>query len=164
VWKTHNRRVETFRSPELGFLGVADPDTVLFYRASLKPHTVAATFPIEAVDDLPSVDIVSDYTGLEARVLGDAVGRDPDGIVVATFAGGRMSAGAREGVLEAIEDDVPVALASRVPGGRIVGDVTGGSGALVVRDLSPYKARILLMLALTITTDPTELQRILDKY
>jgi L-asparaginase len=164
VWKTHNRRVETFRSPELGFLGFADPDTVIFYRAPLKPHTLASEFYIGAMEELPRVDIVPDYTGFEARVLEDAVDRNPDGIVLATFAGGRMSAGAREGVAGAVRDETPIVLASRVPGGRIVGDVTGDSGALVARDLPPYKARILLMLALTITADPIEIQRILDTY
>lgn len=164
VWKTHNRRVETFRSPELGFLGVADPDTVIFYRAPLKPHTVASEFHIATREELPRIDLVSDYTGLDAQVLEDAADRDPDGIVLATFAGGRMSAGAREGLAAVVRDGIPIALASRVPGGRIVGDVTGNSGALVVRDLSPHKTRILLMLALTITSDPAEIQRIFDTY
>ena len=164
VWKTHNRRVETFRSPELGHLGLVDPDAVVFYRTALRPHTTRTEFRVESIDTLPEVIPATDYTGTDGRDLGFLADVGADGIVIATFAGGRMSPGARAGVEAVVAAGIPIVLASRVPGGRIVGDVTGDSGALVARDLPPHKARILLMLALTVTRDPAELQRILDTY
>ena len=164
VRKTHNRRVDTFRSPELGFLGFVDPDAVVFYRSTLRPHTTATEFDIQALESLPVVRTAADYTGSDAATLGFLAAQRPDGVVLATFAGGRLSPGARSGIEAVVDAGVPIALASRVPGGRIVGDVTGDSGALVVRDLPPHKARILLMLALTVTRDSRELQRILDTY
>jgi L-asparaginase type II len=85
VWKTDNRRVHTFQSPELGYIGVADPDTVLFYREPLRPHTTESEFDVAALDSLPTVELAFDYTGFDGLGVADLVGRAPDGIVVATF-------------------------------------------------------------------------------
>lgn len=164
VWKTDNRRVHTFRSPELGHLGFVDPDTVIFYRAPIRPHTTETEFDIGGLDSLPEIEVAVDYTGFDGSTLDHLASRGPDGIVVTTFAGGRMSAGAREGVRKVVEAGIPLAIASRVPGGRIVGDPAGGVAAIVARDLPAHKARILLMLALTRSRDVREIQRIFDTY
>ncbi len=164
VWKTDNRRVHTFRSPELGFIGFADPDTVIFYRSPLRLHTWQVEFQPTTIDSLPRVEIAVDYTGFDGSTVDYLTSRRPDGIVLATFAGGRMSAGARRAIAQAAEAGTPVVIASRVPGGRIVGNPLGDIPAVVARDLPPHKARILLMLALTRTRDRAEIQRVFDTY
>lgn len=164
VWKTHNQRVETFQSPELGMLGWVDPDTVVFHRATLRPHTTESPFDVSDLERLPSVEVVSDYTASDGALLDWLVTREPDGLVVITFAGGRMSSGTREGVRRAVDAGIPVVLASRVPGGRIVGDPGAELGAVVAPDLPGHKARILLMLALTRTQDPGALQRLFRRF
>ncbi len=164
VRKTDNRRVGTFRSPELGFLGVADPDQVVFYRAPLRPHTHLSDLSVGGVEALPSVEIVVDYAGFDGEALRAALARRPDGIVLATFAGGRMSAGARAAVREAQGGPVPIVVASQVPGGRIVG-AWNDEATLVARDLPAHKARILFMLALAQADRSREaLQRVFDRY
>jgi len=164
VWKTNNQRVQTFRSPEFGFLGLADPDTVIFYRSSLHSHTTQSEFNIAQLDSLPKVDIVTDYTGFDGSTIDHFLKRKPDGLVLTTFAGGRMSAGARKGLRSAIEAKMPLVIASRVPGGRIVGNPTGNLAIAIARDLPPHKARILLMLALTRSRNIDEIQRIFKTY
>lgn len=164
VWKTHNQRVETFESPELGFLGWVDPDAVAFHRAPLRPHTSESPFDVGALDALPRVEIVPDYTGNDGTLLEHVAATGPDGIVVITFAGGRMSAGMRRAVGSVAATGMPVVMASRVPGGRIVGDPAEPLGALLAPDLSAHKARILLMLALTRTRDLDELRGMLRAY
>ncbi|MEZ5286316.1 MAG: asparaginase [Vicinamibacterales bacterium] len=164
VWKTDNRRVETFRSPELGFLGFVDPDGVVFYRAPLKPHTADAEFVLDGVDHLPEVALLTDYPGFDGGLADALVARRPAGLVVAGFAGGRLSAGGRHAVEVAAKAGIPVVVASHVPGGRIVGNPLGTLDAALARDLSPNKARVLLMLALTRTRDLTRLQAIFDRY
>lgn len=164
VWKTDNRRVHTFRSPELGFIGFADPDTVIFYRSPLRPHTWQAEFDLASVDNLPQIEIAVDYTGFDGSTIDYLVDSRPHGIVLATFAGGRMSAGARRAVERAAAAAVPVVIASRVPGGRIVGDPLGDVAGVVARDLPAHKARILLMLALTRTRALEDIQWIFDTY
>ena len=164
VWKTHNQRVETFRSPDLGFLGYVDPDAVVFHRRTLRPHTTASPFQVGGLEALPNIMIVSDYTGADGRLLSSAAEAGADGVVVVTFAGGRLSAGMREGVRAATAAGLPVVLASRIPGGRIVGQPAEPLGALLAADLPAHKARILLMLGLTRTREIAELKRLFETY
>ncbi len=164
VWKTDNRRASTFRSPERGFLGAADPDSIVFFRRTLRPHTTASEFDVRTVDALPAVEIVSDYAGFDSTIMQAAVARRPGGIVLASFAGGRLSAGARASVRLAAAAGVPVVVASRVPGGRIVGTPLGDLPAVLARDLPPHKARVLLMLALTRGRERAMLQKVFDRY
>ena len=164
LWKTDNRRVNTFRSPELGFLGFADPDTVIFYRKVIRPHTTATEFDVGAIDALPAVEILTDYAGFDSAVMRAAVARKPRGIVLTSFAGGRLSAGGRAALRIAAEAGIAVVVASRVPGGRIVGNPLGELPGVLARDLPAHKARVLLMLALTRTDELRGIQRIFDTY
>src|SRR5712691_4619804 len=59
--KTNTYRVETFRSPELGYLGYVDEDKVSFYRTSTKRHTVKSEFDVSNIAEFPKVDIVYSY-------------------------------------------------------------------------------------------------------
>lgn len=164
VWKTHNRRVDTFRSPELGLLGYIDPDGVVFYRSPARPHTSKSEFDVSELDALPNVVLVADYAGFDGTLMDGVIARRPAGLVVAGFAGGRLSEGGRHVVRQAAAAGIPVVVSSRVPGGRIVGEAVSGLPAVVARDLSPHKARILLMLALTRTRQLEDIQRIFDTY
>jgi len=164
VWKTDNRRVETFRSPELGFLGFVDPDGVVFYRSPLRPHTRESEFDVSGIEALPNVAMLTDYPGFDGALMDGVLAVKSSGVVVAGFAGGRLSAGARSAVARAAAAGVPVVVASHVPGGRIVGNPVAGMDAVLARDLSPNKARVLLMLALTRARELKDLQRIFDTY
>jgi L-asparaginase len=67
-------------------------------------------------------------------------------------------------VKRAVSAGLPVVVASHVPGGRIVGNPVENLAAVVARDLSPNKARVLLMLALTQSRERREIQRLFDTY
>lgn len=164
VWKTDNRRVDTFESPERGYLGAADPDTVVFFRRTVQPHTTASEFDVTRLEALPAVEILTDYAGFDSTIMQAALQRRPRGLVLTSFAGGRLSAGAQAALRMAGDAGIPVVVASRVPGGRIVGAPHAALPRILARDLSPQKARVLLMLALTRTTDRAALQQIFDRY
>jgi L-asparaginase len=164
VLKTDNRRVETFRSPERGYLGAADPDSVVFFRRVLHPHTTATEFDVGRIEVLPPVEIITDYAGFDSTVMRSVIERRPAGVVLTSFAGGRLSAGARAAVRMAGAAGLPVVVASRVPGGRIVGDPLDDLPGIVARDLPSNKARVLLMLALTRTRERLAIQRIFERY
>jgi L-asparaginase len=51
VTKTNTYRVETFRSPELGYLGYVDEDKVSFYRTSTKRHTEKSEFDVSNITE-----------------------------------------------------------------------------------------------------------------
>jgi L-asparaginase type II len=165
VRKTDNRRVQTFESGETGLVGHADPDSVVFYRPPTRPHTVHAEFRTDGWDSLPRVDLVTDYTGYDGQTVDFLLDRGARGIVIGSFAGRRMSAGATEAAQRAAQSGATVVVASRISVGRAAGGSLGpADGVVEARDLSPQKARILLMLALTVTDDVGEIQRIFDTY
>ena len=164
VWKTDNRRVQTFGGSNSGHVGAVDPAGVRYYHRVLQPHTTATEFDVTGVDSLPNVLILGDFTGIDSAVV-ERFGRQPmDGLVARTFAGGRMSTGMLEGLKVAADRGLPVVVVSRVPGGRIVGAPDYPFPAIVANGQQDNKARILLMLALTRTADPKDIQRIFDTY
>src|SRR5262249_15312908 len=63
VTKTNTYRVETFQARELGILGYADPDKVVFYRAPTRKHTTQSEFDISQMSAFPKVSILYGYSG-----------------------------------------------------------------------------------------------------
>jgi L-asparaginase type II len=164
VWKTDNRRVHTFRTSSVGHLGTVDPDGVRFYHRSLQPHTTQTEFDVNDFEELPRVAILTDFTGIEPDLVTGIGQYGLDGLVVRTFAGGRMSQGMLDGLKILAASGLPIVVTSRVPGGRIVEAPDYEFPAVVSNGQPDNKARILLMLALTRSGELQELQRIFDTY
>jgi L-asparaginase len=164
VWKTDNRRVDTFDGSNAGHLGSVDPDGVRFYRRSLQPHTTNAEFDVSDLSSLPDVLILSDFTGVDEAVVSRFGQQQMDGLIIRTFAGGRMSEGMSAGLAGLQQYGIPTVITSRVPGGRIVSAPDYDFPAIVSNGQQDNKARILLILALTRTSDLSEIQRMFDTY
>jgi L-asparaginase len=169
VTKTDTYRVETFRAPELGYLGYVDADKVSFYRASTKRHTVHSEFDVSQLTTLPKVAI--SYTYVEpSTVQIDALVRDKvEGIVFAASGAGiltRFEKTALQSVLALPANSRPVLVrSSRTGNGRVVArDEYDAMGMIPADTLNPQKARILLMLALTKTRDRKEIGRMFSEY
>jgi len=169
VTKSNTYRVETFRSGELGFLGYVDDDKVSFYKASTRRHTVNSEFSLGDLEQFPRVEIVSSYAGSSTAPLRALVREGVDGIIFAAPGAGSLS----DTEVEAVKNIVssrsatkPVLMRStRTGNGRVLGRRTFDAlGMLPTDNLSPQKARILLMLALTKTRDPKEIARIFSEY
>ena len=161
VTKASTFRVETFRPNELGFLGYADSDgKVEFYRAPIRKHTVNTPFMVDDMTDLPRVDIVYSYAGADGLLVDAVRHNKSDGLILAGFGGGTFPPAVIDAALKLVDDGIPVVLATRSTAGRVV--ITPKKqeqGFLVSDNLMPPKARILLMLGLTKTKDPKELQQ-----
>ena len=85
--------------------------------------------------------------------------------MVAGFGGATFPPLVFESAARAAAGGIPVVLASRSTAGRVV--MTPGKkahGFLVCDNLPPQKARILLMLALTVTHDLNEIQQFFWEY
>ena len=160
VRKMDSNRVDAFRS-EWGPVGLVDSDMVLMRHSVLTRHTTRSELELPT-DSLPEVPIVADYAGSDGGVIRELARRGVRGIVVQAFANGRASPGTTAAMREVAASGVPVALASRVPEGRVM---TRDQGLVIAAgDLSPHKARVLLMLALGRSKDAAELQRIFAAY
>jgi L-asparaginase len=166
VTKTHTSDVETFKSGDFGFLGVADNDRIVFSRAPLHRQHLAVKQA-----ELPRVDIISTYGGNDATHIKASIAAGAKGIVVAALGWGNVNPVTFEAVKEAIAKGLAVVISTRVPNGRVLphyGFVGGGktlkdAGAVFADNLSPQKARLLLMLALQYTDKQAELQAYFDK-
>ena len=160
VTKTHTYHVETFVSRDVGPLGFVDSDRVVFYRSPVTRHTSATEFDLSEVESLPQVDVVYGYQEASRAPIDALVQEGVKGIVLAD-----SSPAYRNAVLEARAAGVVVVQGSRKGSGRVVLSARAAArGEITADNLQPQKARILLRLALTRTTETRELQRIFNEY
>jgi L-asparaginase len=165
VTKTNTLNVSTFLTPQFGALGTIDPDGVRYYRAPLRrQHIEVAPGAV-----LGRVEIVTNYAGADGSVVQGLMMRGGlDGLVVEASGVGNLS-GALFGALERVRAaGIPVVISTRVHAGRTLPLYAGrGSGVsleeigcVFADNLSPHKARVLLLAALTRTSDPDALAEI----
>ena len=165
VRKMHTSNVETFQSGIYGYLGYVDIDRVVFYRESIRRQKLA--LPAK----LPRIDLIAMYTGADGSYLKYAVDSGAEGIVISAFGIGNINEAMFDAVKYAIAKGIPVVISTRVPTGRVFplyGNKGGSAtlkeiGAIFSDDLTPSKARILLMLTLPLTKDHEGLQAYFDK-
>jgi L-asparaginase len=182
VTKTDALRLQTFQTRGYGVLGVVDSDRVVFYRSVVKRHTRASEFDVATIQTLPRVDVVMVYQGATGDIIKAIVDQGARGIVIASAGAGATSGTQGEGIRYALDKGVFVVTSTRAGGGRIaarrastppsrddntetpVSQAGGGRFRIAAEDLAPLKARILLMLALTVTRDGAEIQRMFTEY
>jgi L-asparaginase len=169
VTKTNTYRVETFRAPELGLLGYVDEDKVSFYRASTRRHTLSSEFDLSGVKELPKVEILYSYVQPSTAMIQALVDSGVRGIVFAGTGAGVLSSVEKSAVKllrSSLPERAPVLVrSSRVGNGRVMDRREYADLGIIPADtLNPQKARILLMLALTKTSDPKQLARMFAEY
>lgn len=154
VRKGHTLRGD-FTSGRPGVLGVINRDEVTFWRQATRgQHIALAVDPEHAA--LPRVDIVTMYPGADGHAVDAAVAAGARGIVVTALGAGNVNPAMAEALAAAMDAGVVVVISTRVATGTVApvyGYPGGGAdlaeaGALFAGDLSPQKARILLMLSL----------------
>ena len=166
VTKSNAFRVETFTSRELGFLGYVDSEgEVLFYRNVTRRHTTATPFVIRDRETLPRVDIVYAYSGADGMLVDAAREHGSDGLVLAGFGGGTYPSAFFDAGKRAVQAGIPVVLATRSTAGRVIMTPQKASAGFIVSDdLLPQKARVLLMLALTMTRERQAIQELFYQH
>jgi L-asparaginase len=166
VQKAWTNQIDAFESRNAGPLGRVDPSGgVVFYVSPDRLHTVASEFSVEELDVLPRVDVVVSYPGHDGAMVDAGVQAGAQGIVVAgTGAGGRTRA-EDEAIDNAIRRGTIVVISTRAGAGRVVRTTAFKDRAIIAGDnLGPFKARVLLMLALGRTRDPDKIQTYFDTY
>jgi L-asparaginase len=174
--KTDALRLHTFQTRGYGILGVVDSDRVVFYRKVEKKHTAQSEFDVTALTALPRVDVILTYQDAPGDLITSAIDRGAKGIVIASAGAGATSGTQGEGIRHALEKGVFVVTTTRAGSGRIAARPRAANAAtagaapnprervIAGEDLSPIKARILLMLALARTQNPAEIQRMFIEY
>jgi L-asparaginase len=166
VTKTSAYRVETFKSTDLGPIGVADPDIVKFYGEPTRRHTYLSEFNIASLPPtLPPVEIVYAYTESPGYLIDALVEHGVKGIIVDGTGAGSPGGTQTDAIKRAQEKGVIVVATARTRGGRVQDTIRRREANIIPGDnLPPEKARTLLQLGLTKTTDLTELRRIFNEY
>lgn len=164
VTKTNTTRVETFQAPERGALAIVDPEGIFYHRPA--SDRVRPQFDVSALDRLPRVDVVYAYAGADSVAIQALVAAGARGLVIAGVGRGGATREQRDALRRAREKGVVVVMSSRTGAGRVPVRSSGGSEEREERlgagDLNPQKARVLLALALTVTSDPQEIARIFE--
>ncbi|BEJ74375.1 type II asparaginase [Campylobacter jejuni] len=166
VVKTHSLNVDAFSSPDFGDLGYIVDGKVFFYNNVAKAHTKNAPFDVSKLTSLPKVDILYSYSndgsGVAAKALFE---HGTKGIVVAGSGAGSIHKNQKDVLKELLKKGLKVVVSSRVVAGCVaVSDSDEKLGFISAEDLNPQKARVLLMLALTKTSDPKKIQEYFLKY
>jgi L-asparaginase len=167
VTKHHTTDVQTFISPEVGLIGVCLFDDREFARAPARGHTTATPFKVAAGQTLPRVDVIYAHAGMSPDLIDAAVANGAKGLVIAGVGDGNMTTPALEAVKRAIAKGVVVVRSSHAGEGIIRRNIEVNDdtlGTVASKELNPVKARVLLKLALTQTSDPKQVQQLFDKY
>ena len=165
VVKTSTYRLQTFRSLDFGALGHVDGDGVHFYRSPSRRHMPDSQFAASNLDTLPRVEIIYSYAGADGALVEAAVAAGARGIVSAGFAPGSPTPQQRTAFERAAKSGVVVVQCSRAASGRVAPRRRlRESGIVAGEDLSPQKARLLLMLALSTTSDVIAIQQAFQIY
>lgn len=162
--KTHTLSLDTFKSMEFGPLGIVDNDEVIFYRDMTNRRHIE-TDTIE-----PNVDLIKCAVGMDSRLIKCCVDSGAKGLVLEAMGRGNVPPMMMEGIEYAIQKGVAVVMVSRCPMGRVL-DTYGYEGAgRALRNLGVIfggnfpgqKARIKLMLALSVTQDHETIKDIFE--
>lgn len=166
VTKTSTHRLEAFGSPDLGMLGYADPDgRVAIYRRPARRHAPNTEFDVQGRESLPRVDIAATYAGADHEAISAFVAAGARGIVMSSVAPGLVAPAQWDRILYARSKGVIVVFSCRAGSGRVLRRTSLREQGIVAADnLNAQKARVLAMLALTVTEDPEKVQAIFDSY
>jgi len=165
VTKTSTGRMQTFRSPDFGVLGQADGDRLVWYRRPLRRLAPETEFDIRGLAALPRVDVAYTYAGADGAAVRAFTAAGAKGIIAAGFAPGFVTPGDAAALAEARQAGVITMQSTRAGSGRVFPTTRlREAGMLTADNLTPQKARILLALALTVTSDPAAIERIFATY
>ncbi len=164
VTKTNTTQVGTFRSSHRGLAGLVNSGRLHLFAPSAR--ACPTPFEVAPSATLPRVEIVYAHAGMDRGLIDAAVAAGAAGIVIAGVGDGNIAAPALAALADAAAKGVAVVRASRTGGGVVERNIEVDDdrlGFVAADELNPQKARVLLMLALTQTKQPTQLQGWFDR-
>jgi len=167
--KTNSTQLDTFKSPNRGRAGVMNTGKAYFFSQNTTRHTTKSELSVDGkgVGDLPRVEIVYSYANYGRETIDFLVAQSVKGIVLAGVGDGNSTDAAIAALADAAKKGVAVVRATRTGSGLVVRNVEVDDdklGFIASMELSPQKARILLMLGLMKTKDPGALQKLFMEY
>jgi L-asparaginase len=159
VTKVSSFELAAFECPVFGPLADVDADAYVNWRRYPARKGSPYALDLSDVQKLPRVDMAIAYAGADGTAIKAMVDAGAQGLIHVGLAPGRPAQGEVAALEYAVQQGVVVVQSSRALRGAVPPQsFLQRAGVLAGGDLSPHKLRILLMLALTQTTDPTVLQ------
>lgn len=164
VVKMNTLNTATLKAPGRGPLGYVMSERVVFFHSSI----IRQKIPVEKI--VTNVPIVKFGFGMDDTLLQAALDAGAEGLVLEGAGAGNFPEVAEAGILKAIQQGIPVVLASRCPEG-FIDDIYGypgagkrltSAGAILAQGLGATKARVKLMVVLGKTRDLEEIRRIFE--
>lgn len=164
--KVSSFELAAFEAPGFGPLARIDAQgQVALRRLPVRPAGRLPITDLAGVASLPRVDVVLSYAGADRIVIDALVAAGTRGIISAGLPPGRAANGERAALVDAVARGVIVVQSTRAARGTVpMQRFLSVGGILAGGDLSPQKLRIVLMLALTRTSDPDVVQQMLLAY
>lgn len=164
VTKTSTGRLQTFRAPDFGALGHVDADRISYWRRPTRLLPTAERFDVAGLATPPRVDVSYSVAGGDGVAVRAFLAAGARGIVAAGFAPGFTTPAERDALVEAMAAGCVVVLSSRAGSGRTFpARRYAAQGFLNADNLNPQKARVLLTLALTRTSDRGEIAALFER-
>ncbi len=165
VTKIFTEQIDSFQSLDFGSLGFVQDGRVILNRLPRKLET------IETDGINSNVDMLTAYAGMDEKFFKFSADSGAAGIVVEALGVGNVPPPVFEGIKYAIDKGIPVILVSRCPAGETL-DIYGYPGAgkwlrkigvIFAEYLNGQKARIKLMLALSLTNNREDLIKLFEE-
>jgi L-asparaginase len=165
VTKAATSRLDAFRTPDFGMLGEVNGAGVNFYRRTIRRGCPDTEFSVGMLDGIPRVDIAYSYVSEDGALVQALAAAGARGIVIAAFPGGRLSPHQKDACARVLHNDVAIVISTRSGSGRAhVADDLLRTGMVPADNRNPQKARILLALALAVSHEKADIERIFNSY
>lgn len=165
VTKTNTFQVNSFGSGDCGPLGFVQEGHVFMYHTPFRKHSMNCEFDLKVFQkSIPKVDILYVYPNIDLDVLNYYLDKN-DGLIIAASGNGSLSDDVIP-ILEKRKSKCVVVRGSRCPSGIVAPNPVSDKKLNLVSsgNLSPQKARVLLMMALTVSDDVNKIQEIFNMY
>ncbi len=165
IQKITNFKIDAFDQKSFGCLGYMQDDEVYFFTCSFKYHTLGSRFSATEYYKLPSVGIAYFYAGADENILYD-LAKNHEGIVIVGSGNGNYSQKWLNAINDLSRKGIIFVRSSRVAQGIVFNDeiFDPNQYCIPANTLTPQKARVLLMLALSQTRDREEIKAIFKEY
>ena len=166
VTKTNTSSVDTFKSRNTGAIGRVYYGKVVYSTKSLKKHTANSVFDVSKLEALPRVDIIYSHANDYGDIAKHLIDVGSKGIIHAGTGNGSIHNNVFTVLQEANAKGIKIVRSAIVGSGYVDSSkkMDDNGNFITASDLNPQKARILLMLALTKTSDTKEIQKFFDEY
>ncbi|GAA5903360.1 hypothetical protein JCM6882_008149 [Rhodosporidiobolus microsporus] len=153
--KRHANALDTFQSPEQGFVGYLLSIKPFYYYPPSQP-SYKKVYDISAVESLPRVDMLIAYQGVSWDTMNASIAAGAKGFVTAGVGSGGYSGAAGAAVASAIEQGSVVVRSTKINNGAVL--PSPSADTISAGLLNPVKARRMLQILLALGKTQEEIK------